>query len=73
MGFSRQEYWSGASSPYQLTNGKSSIPDRWSSTWESPVVTGNIQGAAKSSEVWLEGQRDTVAKAESRAVHLKPG
>ena len=64
LGFSRQEYWSGVPSPYQLTNGKSSIPGRGSSIWERPVVTGNIQGAAKSSEVWLEGQQDAVADRE---------
>lgn len=39
---------------------------------ESPVVTGNTQGAAKSSAVWLGGTAGCCGKGRSRAVHLQP-
>lgn len=49
----------------QMTSGKSSIPGRESSMCKSPVATGNMQGAAKSSEVWVEVQQEDVAETEN--------
>ena len=53
-----------------VTSGKSSIPGRESSMCKSPVVTGNMQGAAKSSEVWVEVQQEDVAEAEHAGLSL---